>query len=469
LTDGDGGVEVDALTIPPSEPGVDEHATVPPGVAAPAKLEDARTMAPPRFRHLQGAAEEPDPEPFSEEEVPTDRVARLIGRVETRQRPVPGGGAAEEHLAAPTHRDHGVARAVKSTQLGLAPAFEVLPGEVLDEPRTIPVPQKPTPPPPPPAVSRKPTPPPMFEGDDDDFEPELARVLEGPATLLAPLEGTGGMPAWIQALLLITLIAGVGVFGWQLWARTNSPPDASVQTFARAEAKGAKGPITGSVNGLEVPPDPAQEQPPSGEDRPPTASTAPIDAEATRAEAEEARTEPQAADSELAAADPTEPAPVAAEPIEPKSAATKPVEPAVAARKDAAPPIPTHDLPRDPAKASDILVHRALRSIRSGDLRLAEATLDRAWELDPKNPQAMAGYATLYLAAKDGDRSVKWAKKAVRKRPRRAPYHVLYGDALRLRGDVAGARKAWKKALALDPENRKALQRLGETSAQAAK
>jgi Tfp pilus assembly protein PilF len=98
--------------------------------------------------------------------------------------------------------------------------------------------------------------------------------------------------------------------------------------------------------------------------------------------------------------------------------------------------------------------------IRGGQLPLATATLDRAWELDPKNPQAMAGYAALYLAQKDGERAVIWAKKAVRKRPRRAEYHVLYGDALQLQGDAKGAAKAWRKALSVDPGNRTARNRL---------
>ena len=130
--------------------------------------------------------------------------------------------------------------------------------------------------------------------------------------------------------------------------------------------------------------------------------------------------------------------------------------------------IPTQNLPRDPAKASDVLVHRALPIIRNGELRRAEATLDRAWELDPRNPQAMAGYARLYIAKGDGDRAVKWAKKAVRKRSRRAQYHVLYGDALILQGDADAARKAWRKALAIEPENRAAKSRLAKNSAQAA-
>jgi Tfp pilus assembly protein PilF len=98
--------------------------------------------------------------------------------------------------------------------------------------------------------------------------------------------------------------------------------------------------------------------------------------------------------------------------------------------------------------------------IRRGELRLAEATLDRAWELDPRNPQAMAGYAQLYIAKKEGDRAAKWAKKAVRKRSRRAEYHILYGDALELQSDTDAARKAWRKALSLDPGNRAARARL---------
>jgi Tfp pilus assembly protein PilF len=98
--------------------------------------------------------------------------------------------------------------------------------------------------------------------------------------------------------------------------------------------------------------------------------------------------------------------------------------------------------------------------IRRGELRLAEATLDRAWELDPKNPQAMAGYAQLYIAMKEGDRAAKWAKKAVRKRSRRAGYHILYGDALQLQGDTNAARKAWRKAASLDPGNKAARARL---------
>jgi CheY-like chemotaxis protein/predicted negative regulator of RcsB-dependent stress response len=451
LVDGHDGIEVDAQTVPPSAPGVDEHATMPPGAQAAAQLEQARTMAPPRFGHLRGAQHEGSVEAFADEEAPTGKVARLLGRVETRQHPVPTAGGVQEHHGHVAHTDHAVARAVKSTQMGLAPVFEVLPEE---EHKTVPVLQKPTPPPPP--ATHKPGPPPMFGGDDDDFEPELARVLEGPATVLSPAQGAGAMPAWIQALLLITLLTGVGVFGWQLWVRSSSDTEGSVQTLAHAEVEGKKGPITGAVNGLEstnaksqgeqVPPKPEAEEGQSAESEP--------------ANPESAEVEPATAEQEIAKPE-GEPDSEAVEAPKPESQPSAP--------KKAVRSIPTQNLPRDPAKASDILVYRAQRLIRSGNLGLAQATLDRAWELDPKNPQAMAGYAALYVATKDGNSALKWAKKAVRKRSRRPQYHIWYGDALKLTGDLDGARKAWRRALALDPDNRKAKQRLADTRAHAAK
>ena len=81
----------------------------------------------------------------------------------------------------------------------------------------------------------------------------------------------------------------------------------------------------------------------------------------------------------------------------------------------------------------------------------------------------MAGYARLYIAKKHADRAVTWARRAVRKRSKRAPYHVLYGDALALKGKTGEARAAYRRALAIDPENRTARARLAAGGARAAK
>ena len=425
FADGAGSIEVNAETIPPVEPEIEEHATVPPGATPPAELEGGRTMAPPRFRHLQAAVGGPPPQAFSDEEVATNKVPQMLGRVETRQQAAPVAGGVQEHAGDNDHTDHAVKRAPKTTQLGLAPAFEMLSQEGLEAQKTIPVPRrKPTPPPPPPE-SRKPAPTPMFQAEDE-FEPELARMLEGPATVMAP--DSHGMAVWIQVLVLVTVVAAVGVVGWQIWVR--SSPDAPAAVEAD---EGQKGPITGPVNGLET-----------------------VEKVETVKTVEHETAEPEKA------AEPVieEPAPVEAEPEVKAEAKAKPAVTKPAAKEPPAPAIPTQNLPRDPANASDVLVHRALPMIRSGNLSLAEATLDRAWELDPKNPQAMAGYARLFLAKKDGKKAAKWAKKAVRKRSRRAEYHVLYGDALQLEGDADAARKAWRKALSVDPANKAARARL---------
>ncbi|NOQ82747.1 MAG: hypothetical protein GQ551_01975 [Myxococcales bacterium] len=435
FADGARSVEVTAETVPPVEPEVEEHATVPPGASPSAGLEAARTMAPPRFQHLQAAIGEPPPQAFPEEEAPTNKMPQMLGRVQTRQRTVPGNRGAQEHVAENDHVDHAVKRQPKTTQLGLAPAFEMLREEHSDGGKTMPV-RKPTPPPPPPE-SRKPPPTPIYQ-DDDDFEPELAPMLEGPATLLAPAATSPGMAAWIQGLLLLTVLAGLGVFGWQLWVRSNPATEALA---ANSEVEGNKGPITGPVNGLEAVKrhEAKRTEAPTGAEPSAAPETPIVDGPA------------QAAAEQPPPQKPAE----AKQPPPPKPAKPKP-----AATKSKALSVPTQNLPRDPAKASDVLVHRALPMIRSGNLRLAEATLDRAWELDPKNPQAMAGYAALYIAKKDGARAAKWAKKAARKRSRRAEYHILYGDALQLEGDTGGARKAWRKALSVDPGNKTARARL---------
>jgi Flp pilus assembly protein TadD len=265
------------------------------------------------------------------------------------------------------------------------------------------------------------------------------------------------MPAWIQLLLLLTLLAGVGVFGWQLWVRSDSAAvveDEQAASPTEAMADHQSEPITGTVNGLE---------PQVGEDE----DVDELEQEPVLAEAPEQAAEPVAAEA-------IPEKPVAAEPVAVEAKPER--EPASSKREDKSPPaadssslaIPTQNLPRDPSKASDVLVHRALPMIRKGQLRLAEATLDRAWELDPKNPQAMAGYAALYIAKKDGERAVKWAKKAVRKRSRRAEYHVLYGDALQLEGESEAAEKAWRKALKVDPENKSARSRLNKAMSNSA-
>lgn len=419
----------DAPTAPPAAPQVEDHATMPPSALSGAELEELRTMAPPRFRHLQAAGAEG--QVFSEEDAPTNKMPQLLGKVETQRLTVPAGAALRKSNGPDRHTDHGTKRPVKKTQMGLAPNFEMLPGDE-EKPTTVPGQAAPPPavtppppavtPPPPPGASRKPSRGPLFA--DEAFDHELAPMLEGPATILAPAPASS-TPAWIQILLLVAVVAGGGFLIWQLWLGADSASVAT--TELETETTADKNPITGPVDGLE-------------------ALDEGLAAEAASPE-EEVAAEPEAA--EVA---PEEPA---------QKEASKP-EPTVQKKRELV--IPTQNLPRNPGKASDVLVSRALALIRTDELDRAEATLDRAWELDPKNPQAMAGYATLYIESKEGDRAVKWAERAVAKRSRRAPYWVLLGDALNLQGETAAARKAWRKALTKDPGNRAARSRLAKTA-----
>ncbi len=406
LAEGENDVVGDEPTVPPAAPAVRDHATMAPSALSSEELQELRTMAPPRFQHLQAAGAEG--QALSEDEAPTNKMPQPLAKVETERRAAAVAGSLRESNGPERHTDHGATRPPKKTQMGLAPVFETLP-DAADKKTASP--RQPTPPSPPPS-SRKSSRGPLFA--DEAFEHELAPMLEGPATILAPA-ATPSTPAWIQVLLLMAVIGGGGFLAWQLWLGADS--DAVTTAEVEKDTPTDKSPITGPADGLE-------------------AADEGLTDEAPPPKKEVVEAKPQEAEPEVK--------PPAQE--KPKLV------------------IPTRNLPRDPGEASDVLVRRALALIRGGELNRAEATLDRAWELDPKNPQAMAGYATLYITAKEGDRAVKWAERAVEKRPRRAPYRVLLGDALMLRGEARRARKAWRKALEQDPDNRAARARLAKTT-----
>jgi tetratricopeptide (TPR) repeat protein len=81
--------------------------------------------------------------------------------------------------------------------------------------------------------------------------------------------------------------------------------------------------------------------------------------------------------------------------------------------------------------------------------------------MDADNPQTLAAWAAVHLAAGRNAEAVTAAEAAARKRPRRSAYHVLVGDARRANGDLGGARRAWERALEVDPNDRTAQRRLG--------
>lgn len=171
-----------------------------------------------------------------------------------------------------------------------------------------------------------------------------------------------------------------------------------------------------------------------------------------------------------AAALPNAPAP-AAEPAAPEQ--TTAAAPAQAAPPvKVATPAPTTAAADKPGKQPDVddedaneaqadqLVTEARRSARKGDVSAAKEKLQQAMELDPKSARPAAALARILMDDGEGEASIKWAREAVNRRPRRAQLHLLLGDTLMQHGKERDARAAWKRASELRPGDPRILARL---------
>ncbi|GAB5544288.1 MAG: hypothetical protein SangKO_040480 [Sandaracinaceae bacterium] len=110
---------------------------------------------------------------------------------------------------------------------------------------------------------------------------------------------------------------------------------------------------------------------------------------------------------------------------------------------------------------SDALVRDGQLAEREGRWEAARVAYQQAFEVHEANPHAVAGLARERLTAGDAEGALAHAERAVQLRRRRASYRVLLGDARRMGGDIGGARRAYERALELDPEDAEARRRLG--------
>ena len=109
-------------------------------------------------------------------------------------------------------------------------------------------------------------------------------------------------------------------------------------------------------------------------------------------------------------------------------------------------------------ESSDVLVKRARRHLRLGDLlwergRVLAASLqyDKALAHAPDNPIIASRLARCSLAAEDPVRAERAVSKVIARHPDHAPSQALLGAARLAKGDRVGARDALKAAIRLNP------------------
>jgi Flp pilus assembly protein TadD len=114
----------------------------------------------------------------------------------------------------------------------------------------------------------------------------------------------------------------------------------------------------------------------------------------------------------------------------------------------------------DPTDTRKLLL-AARNRVSNGDALGAAAMLERAVARDPDDHHLQDGLAQALLALGKGKEALAYAQKIIKKRPRRAAYRLLEGDAYMLLGNRVAAVSSWRVALELEPLNGEAKRRLG--------
>ncbi|MBE0548891.1 MAG: PEP-CTERM system TPR-repeat protein PrsT [Rubrivivax sp.] len=98
-------------------------------------------------------------------------------------------------------------------------------------------------------------------------------------------------------------------------------------------------------------------------------------------------------------------------------------------------------------------LHAFLGLTLAGDGKLADALLEleRAYRKDPSQVAAGAALIDLYLRNKQPGKALEIAEALVKKAPREAQYHALFGHARAAAGQGTRARASYEQALKLDP------------------
>jgi len=394
---GSGLLEVPESLQPPSPPAGGGSAGAF-GVAPLDAMEDAPTEAPPPFRE-EDAWDEPDVEPPPEGFGSSDA-------------PPPEAPLEAAMEAAPSGEAHAPTEVEQS--FGLPPTLEAPAGaeEVReDDPTTIHSTNKPWPTP----------------------EPRPHEVVEAEAPQRSRI-----LVAVVAILVVGVLATGAGVVFMLTRDDGAQPPVASAPTAAPPAAV------------------PAPSETATGA---PSAAPPPAAVEVVEAEVEVEASPEGVVEEEVAVVEEPDQA-TEEEPDQATEEEAPEEEPEAVAEDDVIDSSLRRLARRDPDTAAEHAARQAQLHIARGELGEARVLIDFALEADSTSHYAWAAEARYALAQGNAAAGLEWAEKAMRRRPRRSDYHVLVGDALAARGDTAGARQAYERALELDPRDSDARERL---------
>jgi tetratricopeptide (TPR) repeat protein len=106
--------------------------------------------------------------------------------------------------------------------------------------------------------------------------------------------------------------------------------------------------------------------------------------------------------------------------------------------------------------------YRASLLLAAGNVQEAGKDLERAFDLAPRDSEALALTAIIAVARNETDQALDAAQRAVAADPRSASAQVALSYAYQARFDLEGAKKSLESAIRLDPKNGLAWARLAE-------
>jgi tetratricopeptide (TPR) repeat protein len=91
----------------------------------------------------------------------------------------------------------------------------------------------------------------------------------------------------------------------------------------------------------------------------------------------------------------------------------------------------------------------------------AQKAYQQGLDQDPNSTHALGGMLNVDQAQKQPDRAIARLKTQLSRYPKNAGFHIMLGDLLEARNDLAGAEQEFKQASDLDKKNSEALVKLG--------